>query len=206
MAATVAGADVCTTAPGAAPSPIPKLALTFDRLPLASCCLSPQEAGRWINVINPLLKYAGSPGDWGRDSKLGLLTIHLLQARAEMLSMAPEGVLKTTNASFVHEPRPPMVGKDHPDQRRFGRTEYGNPGMRLPGDRDASMGVYRNASHDVAQFSIQTGSEVAVEIRANLKPTELRAMAQMLLDAAHDIDTNPSTLLLAELAATRGAA
>ena len=57
---------------------------TFDSLPLATCSPSLEERARWINVLDPLLKYAGSPGDWGRDSKLGLLTMRLMQVRAAL--------------------------------------------------------------------------------------------------------------------------
>ena len=35
-------------------------------------------------MLDPLLKYAGRPGDWGRESKLGLLTQRLLQVRQEL--------------------------------------------------------------------------------------------------------------------------
>ncbi|WCM88535.1 hypothetical protein [Acidovorax sp. NCPPB 3576] len=57
---------------------------TFDDLPLATCSLSIEERAKWINVLDPLLKYAGRPGDWGRESKLGLLTQRLLQVRQEL--------------------------------------------------------------------------------------------------------------------------
>ncbi len=60
------------------PQPAPK---TFDELPLATCAPSIEE---WINVLDPLIKYAGRPGDWGRESKLGLLTQRLLQVRQEL--------------------------------------------------------------------------------------------------------------------------
>ena len=59
-------------------------AKSFDDLPLASCAPSLEERARWINVLDPLLRYAGSPGDWGRESKLGQLTMRLMQVRAEL--------------------------------------------------------------------------------------------------------------------------
>ena len=62
----------------------PQPASTFESLPLASCSLSIAERERWINVLDPLIKYAGRPGDWGRESKLGVLTMRLMQARAEI--------------------------------------------------------------------------------------------------------------------------
>lgn len=63
---------------------LPPSAKSFNDLPLASCAPSLEERARWINVLDPLLKYAGSPGDWGRESKLGQLTMRLMQARAEL--------------------------------------------------------------------------------------------------------------------------
>ncbi len=62
----------------------PPPAKSFDELPLASCAPSLEERARWINVLDPLLRYAGSPGDWGRESKLGQLTMRLMQVRAEL--------------------------------------------------------------------------------------------------------------------------
>lgn len=47
----------------------------FHECPLAECELSPEERARWLAVLDQLLKYAGSPGDWGYESKLGRLTL-----------------------------------------------------------------------------------------------------------------------------------
>jgi hypothetical protein len=47
----------------------------FHECPLAACELSPEERTRWLAVLDQLLKYAGSPGDWGYESKLGRLTL-----------------------------------------------------------------------------------------------------------------------------------
>ena len=63
----------------------PAPAKTFDSLPLASNPPSLEERARWIEVIDPLLKYAGRPGDWGRESKLGILTARLMHVRSELL-------------------------------------------------------------------------------------------------------------------------
>lgn len=63
---------------------------TFDDLPLTQTPLSLEEAAKWINVIDPLLKYAGSPGDWGYKSKLGILTQRLYEVRAQIVA-AHEG-------------------------------------------------------------------------------------------------------------------
>lgn len=63
-------------------------AKTFDELPLAVTALSIEERARWISVLDPLLKYANSPGDWGYQSKLGVLTQRLHQVRAEIVDGA----------------------------------------------------------------------------------------------------------------------
>ncbi|MFU2053321.1 hypothetical protein [Bordetella hinzii] len=47
----------------------------FHERPLAECELSSEERTRWLAVLDQLLKYAGSPGDWGYESKLGRLTL-----------------------------------------------------------------------------------------------------------------------------------
>lgn len=59
--------------------------MTYDQMPLSECRLSPEERARWLAVLDPLLRYAGSPGDWGYQSKLGVLTKHLYALRAELV-------------------------------------------------------------------------------------------------------------------------
>jgi len=63
---------------------------SFEELPLAASPLSMEDKAKWLNVLDPMLQYAGRPGDWGRDSKLGRLTIALMQVRAEIVA-EPEG-------------------------------------------------------------------------------------------------------------------
>lgn len=58
----------------------------YSELPLSETPLSMEERVRWIGVLDPLLKYAGSPGDWGYGSKLGVMTQHLYRLRAEIMS------------------------------------------------------------------------------------------------------------------------
>lgn len=57
---------------------------SFEALPLAECPLSEEERARWISVLEPLLKYAGAPGDWGYSSQLGILTKHLHRVKAAL--------------------------------------------------------------------------------------------------------------------------
>ena len=59
-------------------------AKAFKDLPLSESALSSEERAKWINVLDPLLKYAGAPGDWGYGSKLGQLIQVLTRARAEI--------------------------------------------------------------------------------------------------------------------------
>ena len=74
-------ADVVRRVIAVASAPDP---LAFAGLPLATSPLSLDERANWISALDPLLKYAGSPGDWGYRSKLGLLTQRLLQVRQEI--------------------------------------------------------------------------------------------------------------------------
>lgn len=48
---------------------------------LAACGLSENEYARWTQLLDPLIKYAGRPGDWGRETMLGMLTMRMLQVR-----------------------------------------------------------------------------------------------------------------------------
>lgn len=59
---------------------------------LASCDLSPDEYTRWTQLLDPLIKYAGRPGDWGRQTALGMLTMRLLQVRETLKQQMGEAV------------------------------------------------------------------------------------------------------------------
>ena len=56
----------------------------FNTLPLCASLLSRDEAVRLETNLMPLLRYLGSPGDWGYETKLGRLTIVLGNLRAEV--------------------------------------------------------------------------------------------------------------------------
>lgn len=58
----------------------------FNELPLSVTPLDALERQRWLDVINPLLAYGGSPGDWGYNSKLGRLIQVLHQVRTDIQS------------------------------------------------------------------------------------------------------------------------
>ncbi|QIL81772.1 hypothetical protein G7047_19015 [Diaphorobacter sp. HDW4A] len=46
----------------------------FDNLPLAAVAPSGEECEKWIAALDTLLRVAGSPGQWGYNTKLGILT------------------------------------------------------------------------------------------------------------------------------------
>lgn len=56
----------------------------FNALPLCDSPLSRDEAIRLHENMMPLLRFLGSPGDWGYETKLGRLTIALSGLRAEV--------------------------------------------------------------------------------------------------------------------------
>lgn len=56
----------------------------FNALPLCSSPLSMDEAIRLHENMMPLLRFLGSPGDWGYQTKLGRLTIALSVLRSDV--------------------------------------------------------------------------------------------------------------------------
>ena len=56
----------------------------YSDMPLCSSPLSRDEAIRLHENMMPLLRFLGSPGDWGYETKLGRLTIALSNLRAEV--------------------------------------------------------------------------------------------------------------------------
>ncbi len=77
----------------AAPTPAPPSAIahtryqrsgqvTYDEMPVANLPLNETERARMLAALDTFLGYAGSPGDWGYASKLGVLTKHLHELRA----------------------------------------------------------------------------------------------------------------------------
>lgn len=56
----------------------------FNECPLAERELSIEERARWSGVLDQLLKYAGAPGDWGYESKLGRLTLIARDLRRDL--------------------------------------------------------------------------------------------------------------------------
>ena len=58
--------------------------MKYLELPISTHPLSASEKVRWLDALDALLRYAGAPGDWGYESKLGLTTDHLHKLRAEI--------------------------------------------------------------------------------------------------------------------------
>lgn len=56
----------------------------FDDLPLGN--LDMEDRLRILTHLEPLVKFLGSPGDWGYDKKIGVLTIKLIEVRQQLLS------------------------------------------------------------------------------------------------------------------------
>lgn len=107
-----------------------------------------------------------------------------------------------TTQPFIHTPRAaevrPIQGST--TQRYFCDAD-GERDVILRSathDRIAEFGVMRFADRDVAdvEAEVRNGSGYA-SILARLGPIELRDLAQRLLDAAHDIETNPAADLVA---------
>lgn len=67
----------------------------YNDMPLCTSPLSYDEAVRLEAELMPLLRYLGSPGDWGYGTKLGRLTEMLHGLRAE--------IRQAGKAAAVHE-------------------------------------------------------------------------------------------------------
>ncbi|SOD27646.1 hypothetical protein SAMN05518800_3210 [Variovorax sp. YR752] len=120
------------------------------------------------------------------------------------------------SAPAYFAPRPAQVPLEprYARQRRFGADSYdafaGTASADLRHEEECSppMGeatVYRDGKEDLAQLRIDIGS--GTELRAILKlhARGLRDLAARLLDAAHDIESNPAAVL-AEVADAAGGA
>lgn len=98
---------------------------------------------------------------------------------------------------FVHQPHAPWVPEEaqHKEQRSFSRG-HENRGVHLA-DHDASVRVFRWADSDHARLIIETRSKCSTtETMARCTAAELREIAARLLDAAHDLDTYPASVLM----------
>lgn len=99
--------------------------------------------------------------------------------------------------AFTHTPRDPQVSDGFPDQRWFtGPNKELQVQITLQKKRSSSQSikVVRLASENKAELGIRFDTGITSgAIDVALTATELRELAQRLLDAAHDIDTNQAS-------------
>ena len=115
--------------------------------------------------------------------------------------------MSTNPRTFTHTYRPAHVSEgQYSYQRRFGEPRPGRPDSfplsqtskpRCLHDGRAEVSVYRDAEYDEAEVTIKIGIITCAEVTAALNADKLRKLACALLDAAHDIETNPASTLLA---------
>ncbi|WP_395315797.1 hypothetical protein [Variovorax sp. UC74_104] len=111
-------------------------------------------------------------------------------------------------------PRPAQVPLEpqYATQRRFGADStdaFAGTASADPQHEDECsppMGrasVYRDGRQDLAQLRIDIGSGTELRVTLMLHAAGLRDLAARLLDAAHDIESNPAAVL-AEVARAAG--
>lgn len=108
--------------------------------------------------------------------------------------------------TFTHTPRPACAqsGK-YARQRRYGPPDgLGNGHPQPLTHGETTFGVYRDAHKQVASMEVRIGSVAFLDF--DLTPEKLRELAARLLDAAHDIETNPAAKLREALAAEQATA
>lgn len=59
--------------------------MSYSEMPLVAHPLSDVEKARLLACLEPLLHYLGAPGDWGYETKLGRMTISLIELRNEIV-------------------------------------------------------------------------------------------------------------------------
>ncbi|SEA49861.1 hypothetical protein [Variovorax sp. YR216] len=111
-----------------------------------------------------------------------------------------------THNAPPHTPRPLyLASAGHEWQRRFGPSDTdayaGVPSSdrQDPSDTHSSpLGgaiVFRDAGVDLAELQISVGRWTDAKLTLRLDPNALRELAARLLDAAHDIECAPATVL-----------
>ncbi len=58
----------------------------YKDLPLVAHPLNDAERGKLLLRLDDLLKFLGSPGDWGYDTKLGVITQTLIALRRDVIN------------------------------------------------------------------------------------------------------------------------
>lgn len=121
-----------------------------------------------------------------------------LRAARLRRQLADEG-----SSIFVHLPRPAIVSNEYANQRRFGAGDGFRATRLALSDSEAcrleaEASVYRDGGCDLAELSLFLGAFTSAQITERLTPTELRALAMCLIDAAHDIEAHPAAALAAQ--------
>jgi hypothetical protein len=98
--------------------------------------------------------------------------------------------------AYIYTPVAPYLPSSAPEQRYYSRTNN----LRALHLKIANISVYRFAHDDTAIIALAVGDhEYRTDTRLSSTPTELREIANRLLDAASDIELNPASKLMAEL-------
>lgn len=92
-----------------------------------------------------------------------------------------------------YEPRPPKTSESHPDQRIF-RPDPEKPVAALCSQESAFTSDARLMRFDIDDYVKLTVSVSNYDACASidLNPLELRMLAQMCVDAAHDLEMHPA--------------
>lgn len=69
---------------------------TYNDMPLCTAPLNRDEAYQLDDAMMPLLRFLGSPGDWGYSTKLGCLAQMLHRLRKEILDAAGNAIESQT--------------------------------------------------------------------------------------------------------------
>lgn len=114
-------------------------------------------------------------------------------------------------STFTHNPRP-AITTDTPKcewQRRFGNAAE-TLGYNLTTSTDkntpATIDIFRDAATNVASLRLNLGLWTEASMAVRLTPAEMRELAARLVDAAHDIETNPAAKLMEAQATEQAAA
>ncbi|HXC38455.1 MAG TPA: hypothetical protein VN667_05870 [Burkholderiales bacterium] len=101
-------------------------------------------------------------------------------------------------APFTHTPVAPSVPADYPLQRYFigPAPDHVHQLDALNIKDEGYVRVYRSARNNDADLVLGKASgRSSISASFSLTPDQLRELASRLLDAAHDIETNPAEVL-----------
>lgn len=116
------------------------------------------------------------------------------------MSETSNNVQTPAQPSYTHIIASPYIPKSALDQRYFRGLSKAGLGIyhsRLLANNSSTQSkVLRFAHEDFGKIELSVSSDNSIsDFRLDLYPDELRALAGRLLDAAHDIETNPAVHL-----------